>query len=278
MANPQLEDGYTRVANQILEQIYQHPKINGTQFRIILAIWRYTYGFKRKHHELSVSFLADATGILVRQVERELNALIARNIISVISEASGKRSRILGFNKNFDEWEAVDPSKKTVQLELFTPVGLDGSDPSKKTVRDASSTVGLDGQERKYLKKGLKKGDIDMGSPEKLKFHDTVYLTLDQYEKLCADFGKERVDNTIEALDEWQTNKKKSQHKKDHNKTLRVWIKRDMEKTKSSFKPKAQQRQEELDILNRFYEEGAEREANGSGEIPVNDQNRLSLL
>lgn len=117
-----------------------------------------------------------------------------------------------------------------------------------------------------------------MGSPEKLKFHDTVYLTLDQYEKLCADFGKERVDNTIEALDEWQTNKKKSQHKKDHNKTLRVWIKRDMEKTKSSFKPKAQQRQEELDILNRFYEEGAEREANGSGEIPVNDQNRLSLL
>lgn len=30
---------------------------------------------------------------------------------------------------------------------------------------------------------------------DKLKFHDTVYLTLEQYEKLCAEFGKQRTDS-----------------------------------------------------------------------------------
>lgn len=113
---------------------------------------------------------------------------------------------------------------------------------------------------------------------DKLKFHDTVYLTLEQYEKLCAEFGKHRVDNTIEALDEWQTNKKPSQHKKDHHKTIRVWIKKDLERSKTSFKPKAQRNKEEMDILNQFYEEGAAREADGDGKLPGNDQDRLSLL
>lgn len=156
MANPQLEDGYTRVANQILEKVSKLPRINGTQLQIILTIWRFTYGFKRKHHELSISFIAEATEKAPRQIERELSKLIARRIITVVSEASGKRSRILGFNKNFDEWESVDPSKKTGQAELTSPDELDGSDPTKKTVRDASSTDELAGEERKYLKKGFK--------------------------------------------------------------------------------------------------------------------------
>lgn len=157
MADVQTEHGFTAIAHELIEAVAR-AKFNGTQFRIILIIWRYTYGFKRTQHELAISFLAEATGIAVRQVERELAILIERNVVTVVSEASGKRSRILRFNKNYDEWKSVDPTKKTGQLELFRPDELVGSDPTKKTVRDASSTDELVGQENYSLNKTLKKG------------------------------------------------------------------------------------------------------------------------
>lgn len=46
----------------------------------------------------------------------------------------------------------------------------------------------------------------------------------------------------------------------------------------SGYKTKSQRNQEEMEILNQFYEEGAAREADGDGELPGYDQNRLSLL
>lgn len=107
--------------------------------------------------------------------------------------------------------------------------------------------------------------------PGKIKFQDTVFLTLEQYEKLCAEFGKHRVDNTIEALDEWQTNYPKKQ-KKDHNKTLRVWIKKDMEKQK----PKGQTMNGALDtMLQKELKDGA---ASGNNSNPKVHQQSLPEL
>ncbi|MFK4167666.1 replication protein [Paenibacillus lautus] len=278
MANPQ-PDQFTKVSNELLEQVPKF-KLNGTQIRLILIIWRYSYGFGKKDAELSISFLVEAIDTVKRQVIRELSRLIEMNVVQVVSEQTGTRSRTLRFNKDYESWRLLEVTKKTPLPELSGGDRLDTSQVTKKTPLEVSRGDELDTQKRKYLKKTIKKEEIrDMSIPsEKIKFHDTVYLTLEQYEKLCNEFGKHRVDNTIEALDEWQTNKKPSQHKKDHNKTLRVWIKKELEKNKSSFKPKAQRNKEEMDILNQFYEEGAARETNGDGKLPGNDQDRLSLL
>jgi hypothetical protein len=40
------------------------------------VVWRYTYGFNRKQHELSQNFIAEATGLHKKQIQRELNNLI----------------------------------------------------------------------------------------------------------------------------------------------------------------------------------------------------------
>lgn len=266
-----LDDPFTRVAHEILEDVAKR-KFNGTQLRILLIVWRYTYGFNRKSHSLSVKFLANALDTNERTIKHELTRLIDCKVLKEVESYTGINSRKLSFNKYSDQWLEVSNSSppkkakgvsKTPPLEVINTPPLEVSNSSPKIER----------------KKNLKKGEIYMNSPkEKLKFHDTVFLTLEQYEKLCADFGKHKVDNTIEALDEWQSNKKPSQHKKDHNKTLRVWIKRDMERNKSSFKTKAQRNQEEFDILNQFYEEGAARETNGNSELSGHDQDRLPLL
>lgn len=107
MRGPQLEDGYTRIANEILEAIARFT-INATQFRILMVIWRYTYGFNRKSSELSQSFIAEATGLHKKQVQRELNELIKMNIIKVEKEASFSSPRVLKFNKYYQSWEGAN--------------------------------------------------------------------------------------------------------------------------------------------------------------------------
>lgn len=112
MANPQIKYGYTRIANEILEEIMK-LNLNGTQFRLVLAIWRYTYGFQRKTNEMSISFLAKLINANRTQINRELSILIDRNIITVNSVGS-KGARVMGFNKNYKEWDEQLPTKEFV--------------------------------------------------------------------------------------------------------------------------------------------------------------------
>lgn len=109
MANPQVQNGYTRIANEILEEAMK-VSLNGTQFRILLAVWRFTYGFRRKEYEMSISFLADVTKASRSQIDRELNALIKSNILAV-SESGKRNVRVIRFNKNHDEWMDCSPER-----------------------------------------------------------------------------------------------------------------------------------------------------------------------
>jgi phage replication O-like protein O len=103
MANPQKENGYTPIANELIEQLYKLP-LNGTQFRIILVVFRYTYGFNRKEHELSETFIASALASHKRQIQRELAELIKRQILDVVKPATFNSSRVVKFNKHYDRW------------------------------------------------------------------------------------------------------------------------------------------------------------------------------
>jgi phage replication O-like protein O len=108
MANPQTEQGYTRIANEILDHISK-TNLNGTQLKIVLVVWRYTYGFQRKSHQLSSSFIAKAIGHKHRSVViKELSVLIERKIISVVGNGS-RGAKILKFNKNYEEWTDCSP-------------------------------------------------------------------------------------------------------------------------------------------------------------------------
>lgn len=100
---PQLEHGFTRIANEILEELAR-TDMNGTQRRILDVIFRQTYGFQRKEHDLSLSFISKATGIHRMQIQRELTALIQRNIITITKAATFNKSRVLSFNKNYNSW------------------------------------------------------------------------------------------------------------------------------------------------------------------------------
>jgi len=101
MADVQIEKGYTRIAHEILENLAL-IKLSPTQFRIILVVWRYTYGFNRKEHKLSLVFLSEATGCERRNIQRELKSLADKKII--FQSIKNGTSRVIKFNKNYEEW------------------------------------------------------------------------------------------------------------------------------------------------------------------------------
>lgn len=122
MSNVQLEHGYSPIANEILNQIVRLP-LNGTQFRIIMVVWRYTYGFSRKEHDISIGFLLNALGLKesqYRQISRELGKLLEMGLLVETEKPNKNKSRRLMFQKDFDKWTKkstglINPVDKTVQ-------------------------------------------------------------------------------------------------------------------------------------------------------------------
>ena len=97
----QTENGFTAIAHVILEELAK-IKLSPTQYRIILVIWRYTYGFRRKEHEFSLAFLSTATGCDKRQIQRELKGLVDRAII--VQKVVAGKVRKISFNKHYTQW------------------------------------------------------------------------------------------------------------------------------------------------------------------------------
>ncbi|HUU39672.1 MAG TPA: replication protein, partial [Desulfatiglandales bacterium] len=109
MTNPQLEDGYTRIANELLEAMAR-INLSGYQSRVLMAIWRQTYGWHKKEDYISVSQIARMTGIDKRNVSRTLKELIEKNMIR-------KNGRMTAFNKNYNEWRGL----RRKGIDLDTP-------------------------------------------------------------------------------------------------------------------------------------------------------------
>lgn len=155
MANPQKENGYTAVANEI-EEALSIMKLNGIQFRILHALARYTYGFSRKECEMSVTFLACAVGSTKSHISKELSELINKKIIIEIGANKGRKSRILSLNKNYEEWNGYSEAleyrdrilNKLLQLQSHTccvmsplsKTALQPRNQDKQTVKQLKQT------------------------------------------------------------------------------------------------------------------------------------------
>jgi phage replication O-like protein O len=183
MASPQKENGYTAIANEILEALAK-SKLNGTQRAIIDVVFRYTYGFSRKSHEFSISFLLQALGMTKvqnKQVRRELETLIETKVLIEVKSPTKNSSRILAFNKNYSEW-----TKKT--SGLIRP--LDKLDHSERTKKTTQPVVELDHQERK----------IKENNKESISVIFDYYISLDL--KKHKTFTKAMKDSINKAMKE----------------------------------------------------------------------------
>lgn len=182
MANPQKENGFTPIANEILENIYSR-KFTANQLTILLVVFRFTYGFQRKEHEFSLGFLSDATGIDRKGVKRALDDLLTKNVLIVTKPATFNEPRKLSFNKNYETWDIPKRTKQQQGVKTGT-VGKN----DHTTVGDSDhTTVGKnDHQERNNIKKILNK-DVVVKDP--VQFYQETFLHMNMIQ--------------VQSLQEW---------------------------------------------------------------------------
>jgi len=114
--NPQCEDGYTKIANEILDALCRF-RIPGEQRQCLDFILRKTYGYHKKEDSISNSQFCEGTGLLKGNVTRALKELSEKQL--VIKNDNGKYPTYR-FNKNYTEWREL--SKKQPVIKKATVV------------------------------------------------------------------------------------------------------------------------------------------------------------
>ncbi len=108
MVSPKKENGYTAIANEIMEALIKYS-LPSSEMRCLLFVIRKTYGFNKKTDAISLSQFVRATSLNRRAVIRALNNLNQKNLI--YKERGGvKNDTILTskyrFNKHYNSWNS----------------------------------------------------------------------------------------------------------------------------------------------------------------------------
>jgi phage replication O-like protein O len=99
-ASPQLENGYTRLANELLDALLL-VGLTARQWAVVMAVIRKTYGFNKKSDDIGLSQIAAMTGLDKSNISRTVRELEA---MRVITREVGTHSHSLGVNKHVSQW------------------------------------------------------------------------------------------------------------------------------------------------------------------------------
>lgn len=118
--NPQVEDGRTSFANDLMDAILLFP-FKQRQLKVVLAVARQTYGWKRKTHHLTTTFIAGATGLDRSNVSKAIQELKDMHVLHVTQEPGKRKEGMrIGINKHFNQWSLPESSavKTTAKEDL----------------------------------------------------------------------------------------------------------------------------------------------------------------
>ena len=119
-ANPQLENGYLKIANELWEALCK-VVLNSSEQRALWGIIRYTYGWNAKQAPVSIGQLSTLCGTSKRTIQRGLKSLEGRNII-IRERTSAGRPSILGINKHYTDWQGRDqPAPRVGSTQALPP-------------------------------------------------------------------------------------------------------------------------------------------------------------
>lgn len=178
MADPDLKNGYTKIANEILEAVIR-AGLNGAETAVLLYVVRKTYGFSKKEDEISLTQFEKATGYTRPTVCKAVKNLLLVKILLLVNCGNSRTSanRYL-LNKDYDSWQLV---KKPLLVN------------KPKLVKDRKRTS--KGLEMELVKKPLhtKETLTKETIQKKIVSKDTI-------SKASENFGNKEINKMIEAL------------------------------------------------------------------------------
>ncbi len=112
MASPQVEDGHTKIANEIMGALMR-TNIAAYDRRVLDCIFRKTYGWGKKTDRISYSQFEADTGLKRRHIARAIKSLAARNILIIFGQG-----QIIeyGIQKDYEKWIEIHAAHTTKPL------------------------------------------------------------------------------------------------------------------------------------------------------------------
>ena len=202
MANPQLANGHTEIANEILEHlILLHLPPN--QWQVLLYIIRKTYGFHKKVDHIANSQIMTATGLCKAVISRALHSLADSNIIS-------RDNKTIGLQKDWTQWQklaisstsddeklAISSTSDDEKLAILShELAILSHELAKSSTKVSSPAVAQKKKET-ITKETIQKKEERKSYGEEFK---VVLLSDEEYQKLIDKFGELGTQERIEAL------------------------------------------------------------------------------
>ena len=140
LANPQVENGYIRIANEIWDALVA-IRISGEARQVLDLIIRKTWGWGKKTDKISLSQLCDATGLKKSSVIKARKKLVKMNIITMTKKVN-EITPSYGIVKDHTKWKPVpkkltEPKSKTrvtKKVNKGVPKKLPTKDNKKDTI------------------------------------------------------------------------------------------------------------------------------------------------
>lgn len=246
MANPQLENGHLKIANELIEAILA-ADLGRREQKVIWAVIRKTYGFNKKADAISNWQIAQLTGIDRAHVKRTIRDLVARNIVT--AEPSGLyrhgiEVQRLAINKDHECW--LTGAKTATVAETYRGQnspgnrGQNGSETGAKTAPTKDSKDRKTERTRARANGSPKRPDdiseqtwsdfLSIRRTKKAPLTETAWNRISQQLDLAAEDGWSRDEALAEAVTagwqgfryEWLKNRCRDQGREPAGKADRV--------------------------------------------------------
>jgi len=132
-STPQLEDGFTRIANELYEAILGFG-FTQRQLLVLLTVLRKTYGYGKKEDDMSAAQIGQMCNVGRNHVTEVIGQLVH---MQVLNRASGTFGLVLGINKDHSKW--VKEGSKVVP-NRDTPMSQNGTSPDLVLVPNQDKT------------------------------------------------------------------------------------------------------------------------------------------
>lgn len=193
--SPQKENGYTPIANELLEQFISFG-FSKRQLQVVLAIVRMTYGYNKKQDALSGWQIAEITKLDRSDVSKTLNELVSMNVIfrhKTGRESHGVLVSELSINKDYSEWLTVGKTPTVGELPTVgkTPTVTVGKLPIRPLVKHPTHKDNTKDNKDKDARKPISlKTYLDKCKQENIKPipENDVVFTIAEDSKIPLDF------------------------------------------------------------------------------------------
>lgn len=118
MASPQKENGYTPIANEILEALAR-TNLSSGESRILRVVFRKTYGWTKPNDQISLSIFTQMTGMTRRGVCKSISSLVSRRILAREQKGTSFVTKYWVI-KDYDKWLAREQKGTSEQKDTST--------------------------------------------------------------------------------------------------------------------------------------------------------------